>query len=94
MISLHDIAPRLATARDQLRTIAEERNRYEIWLADERLRLGRLVAHRELQLLRAGTRRNLRYVDKRAGKLEAAVHALESIERHQPTDDELLERAA
>lgn len=70
-MNLHDIAPRIARARDQY---LEERARIERerrHLADERLRLERLVAHRELEFLRAGAYRtgHRQHVKERSKKL-------------------------
>lgn len=78
MTRLADIAPRLARARDQL--LAERRIQEVERLAfiSERLRLERLVAHRELQFLRAHGRR---YAAERARKLAQARGALERLER-------------
>ncbi len=70
--SLHDIAPRLARARDQLREerrkerIARDRHRRESLKAE------RLVAHRELQLERANATGKGRYIMARRRKLRAA----------------------
>lgn len=78
---LADVAPRLARARDQHEArIAAERKRQRK-LAHERLRLERLIAHRELQLLRAGTTRSQWYVDVRARKLASAQRALARLEK-------------
>lgn len=77
MVSLHDIAPRIARARDgwvaEQARIARERAR----LDDALLRKQWLVDHRELQLLRAagspvGPQRKRRWVAARARKLEQA----------------------
>ena len=78
MTSLHDIAPRLARARDAWVTFERWRDRERLRLADQRLDLERLVAHRDLQLIRAGhaSRRRRRYLEERQAKLAAAQHAL------------------
>ena len=75
---LADIAPRLARARDQY--VAELRVREVERMAyiSERLRLERLVAHRELQFLRA---RGRRYTAERARKLADAQGALVRLEQ-------------
>lgn len=77
--SLHDVAPRLARARDawiveQILFAAEQRReaQREIRLATKRLKADRLLAHRELQALRAETTGNPQYVRQRLRKLEAA----------------------
>ena len=66
---LHDIAPRLARARDgllaQWAAEAVERRR----LADLTLHAEWLVAHRELQLIRAEATGRARYIVKRQEKL-------------------------
>lgn len=77
---LADIAPRLARARDQIleeRRLARERRRR---LIDDRLRLDRLVAHRELQYIRALKTGRRRYMDTRARKLEEARAARARLE--------------
>lgn len=73
--------PRLARARDQFvaereRAWQEERRR-----AAQQLELERLVAHRELQYLRAAATRNRRYAEARARKLAAAERDLERVRR-------------
>lgn len=81
MSRLAAIAPRLARAwADRLVELAEERDaRYD---ARERLIRARwLVAHRDLQLARAGHTRDLRYIARRAGKLAAARLELADAER-------------
>lgn len=70
--SLHDIAPRLARARDQL---VEERRRERAGrehIARLKLRAERNLAHRELQLARASAADNGRYIAERHRKLAAA----------------------
>lgn len=78
MISLHTIAPRLARARDAWIEFERQRDIERLRLADLRLDLERLVAHRDLQLIRAGLagRRRRRYLEQRQAKLTAAQHAL------------------
>jgi hypothetical protein len=80
MISLHDVAPRLARARDQ--HVAEVRERAQRRAEAETLRvnLDRLVAHRELQLLRAGATNDREYVARRSRKLAAAQRARARLE--------------
>jgi hypothetical protein len=74
---LADVAPRLARARDaratELIKEARERRRHTTRLME----LERLVAHRELQFLRAGATGSRKYVAGRARKLAAARRALE-----------------
>jgi hypothetical protein len=62
------VAPLLARAWDQDRVLDAERAH----LAGELLKLNRLVAHRELQAMRAGRLGKRRYIGKRAWKLERA----------------------
>lgn len=87
--SLHSICPRLARARDQLLALREAQHRRRIWIADERLKLERLVAHRELQLLRAGQTNDSRYIKRRQDKLDRAREDLRRLEH----DDRHLEAA-
>jgi hypothetical protein len=70
--SLHDVAPRLALARDQW--VEEQRVEAvrEMRLVNARLRADRLLAHRELQALRAGTTKSRSYVRQRYRKLDQA----------------------
>lgn len=72
MTTLATIAPRLAKAqRERMREIeaehAQEQHRQAMLL-----RAQRLVAHRELQLVRAGWTHSPRYIAERQRKLEAA----------------------
>jgi hypothetical protein len=78
--SLAEIAPRLARARDQL--VAERRLDGRRRLHVRRLLLDaeRLVAHRELQLIRAGRTRDPGYIARRQRKLEAARKALKRLQ--------------
>lgn len=83
-VSLHDIAPRLARARDGLieeRRVARlARERF----SEEKLRLERLLAHRELQLARAYVTDSGRYIAARQGKLREAKGLLaRHIARHE-----------
>ena len=79
-MKLSDIAPRLGRARDQIleerRTVRERRRR----LIADRLRLDQLVAHRELQYVRALKTGRRRYMDTRARKLEEARAARARLE--------------
>lgn len=76
MSALASIAPRLARARDQrvseLRAIERRRRIAQGQL----LGVERLVAHRELQLVRAQATGNGRYIAARHRKLAAAERAL------------------
>lgn len=80
---LADIAPRLAAARDAWVAADLERDRRRRDLIATRLRLERLVGHRELQLIRSGARRvavrDQRYMQKRVAKLKAARGALATV---------------
>jgi hypothetical protein len=53
------------------------------WLAGEQHQLEKLIAHRELQLLRAGNTGDRRYVNRRADKLERARGRLEQVRRER-----------
>ncbi len=79
--SLYQVAPRLAKARDErreeLRVAAVRRRR----VADLILKAERLVAHRDLQLVRAYDTRSSRYIAERQRKLKAAQSQLEHL-RH------------
>lgn len=77
---LADIAPRLALARDQYLAERAEIARRERARATARLRLERLIAHRELQLIRAGARGSRRYLEVRQRKLDSARRALGRLE--------------
>lgn len=79
---LATIAPRLALAyrqrRDEL--VAERIARHH---ARERLQRAEwLVAHRELQALRAGHTGSRRYIKRRTDKLERARRELAAAQRH------------
>ena len=78
-VSLHDIAPRLARARDLLvAVLRRERAERLGWLKRE-LKLESLVAHRELQLVRALNTGDGRYIKTRRRKLVQAQKALAKI---------------
>jgi hypothetical protein len=75
-VSLHDIAPRLARARDayiveQIRLRTARRR-----LRHDQLAAERLVAHRELQLVRAQATGRGPYIAQRQRKLAAAQREL------------------
>lgn len=77
---LSDVAPRLARARDQL---VERRRleRKERTLARNAVyNVERLIAHRELQLVRAQRTGNARYIGERHRKLVAAKRALPRVQ--------------
>lgn len=79
--TLSTIAPRLARARDQrvVELIGERRERLYV------LRLLQhtewRVAHRELQLARAGSTGNARYIGERSRKLARAQRELRQVQR-------------
>lgn len=73
--------PRLALARDQHNAWHAEREQRLHKLTSTRHRLERLVAHRELQLLRAGAKNKRPYVAKRAAKLADAQASLAAVTR-------------
>lgn len=79
MGTLAEIAPGLAHSRDQIvgRRHLEGRrklNHRRLLLAAERL-----VAHRELQLIRAGNGHGPRYIAERQRKLDAAQYQLDRL---------------
>lgn len=82
-MALAEMAPRLAAARDAWIRWDLERDSRRRALVAQRLRLERLVAHRELQLIRSGARnvavRDARYMQKRVAKLRAAESALAAV---------------
>lgn len=76
---LRENCPRLYWAATEQRQLLVGRERRARQKRRQLENLERLVAHRELQLLRAGTTRDRRYVDARAAKLAAADHALKHV---------------
>lgn len=68
-MKLADVCPRLARARDQYLAERAARAARLRRLAREQHRTERLLAHRELQLIRAGATNDGRYVKRRADKL-------------------------
>lgn len=79
---LASIAPRLALAHRQRRNelLAERAERRRA--RAELLALERLVAHRELQLVRAGFRDDGRYIARRTHKLARARQDLARLQAH------------
>ena len=71
--------PRLYRAWQSHLRILELRSRRERSLTSELLRLERLEAHRDLQLLRAGATNRRGYVASRGRKLAAAERGLERV---------------
>jgi hypothetical protein len=80
--SLHDIAPRLAAARDQLLADRAHARARHHWLVHRVSHLEALVAHRDLQLIRAMHTRDGRYIARRQTKLKHAQEELERRRRH------------
>lgn len=83
--SLHQVAPRLARAREQRReelrvASAERRHVLQLLLAAERC-----VAHRELQLQRAFVTGNGKYIAERFRKLSQAQRELERLQKRHAT---------
>lgn len=76
---LETVCPRLALARDQHNELVLRRRRHERRVRDERHRIERLIAHRELQLQRAFAAGGRRYIAERQRKLEQATAALERL---------------
>jgi len=75
------IAPRLGLARDQFLAEREALAKAQRRRANALLRLQWLVAHRELQLLRAGATDKRRYIATREKKLAAARRELDELLR-------------
>lgn len=70
--SIYTIAPRLALAMDQRRAeLAAARSELKV-ARYRREQLDRLIIHRELQLLRAGSTGDRRDIKRRADKLQKA----------------------
>lgn len=74
-MNLADIAPRLALARDQWDAECKRAHARRLRREARLLHLEWLVAHRELQLLRAGATGRRAYIAARQRKLDAAVRA-------------------
>lgn len=77
--TLAEIAPRLARARTQFVEERRVRRRELTRARTDLLRAERLLAHRELQFIRAGARRSRRYLDLRAAKLQDAERLVERL---------------
>ena len=77
------VAPRLALAHKQRKE--EIRLADRAWYKSEsrRVELDRLVAHRELQLVRAYSRNSARYVITRQVKLDEAREALDRLMKNR-----------
>ena len=71
-VSLHDIAPRLARARDLLLEIRRRERRARRARREAELKAEWLLAHRELQLVRAQHTGDRRYIKRREHKLKQA----------------------
>lgn len=71
--SLHDIAPRLARARDQLVAERRQARKYRAWLRNCVLDAERILAHRELQVIRG---RRGKYIARRHRLVEEAKREL------------------
>lgn len=89
MTTLAQIAPRLALARDQFLAFERQRELTHLRLLDELLDAERILAHRDLQLVRSGAknhwrgghRAERRYLEERAAKLLAAEQRVARIRR-------------
>jgi hypothetical protein len=79
---LSDNAPRLARAHDEFSRLYDAEYRERLQLIDSIQRLEALVAHRDLEFLRAGARRHkspkdaARHLSRRQAKLDSASSAL------------------
>ena len=78
---LTENCPRLARAHAAQRQVLEARARREARKVEQVHELERVVAHRELQLLRAGSTGDGRYVKRRSDKLATARAALAHVRR-------------
>ena len=78
---LAENCPRLHRAVVARRAEVAEESRIDLEIAQNRLRLQRRVAHRELQLVRSYSTRDARYIAERQKKLLEAERALASFER-------------
>lgn len=76
---LADRCPRLGRARDDLLLRRDRFDREERRRTNRLLRAERLLAHRELQLIRAGFRNERRYVALRQRKLDAARRLVDQL---------------
>lgn len=78
---LAENCPRLHRATQQERAIARAREARRRAKSTQLLHLQRLVAHRELQLIRAEAKGQSRYIRVRRGKLDTALHALGHVQQ-------------
>lgn len=81
LLAAREVAPRLARAHDQVVAERAYRRFLRPWLTTEILETERLIAHRELQLIRAGRVGRRKYVDVRTTKLDEARSRLAGL-RH------------
>lgn len=83
--SLHQVAPRLAAARDHYAVSEREWDREHRRLLSRKCELERLVGHRDLQVVRSehkrASRENPRYMAYRLRKLDRARAELAAVER-------------
>jgi hypothetical protein len=77
VVSLHDIAPRLARARDSILWDRVRARRERGWLRDRVLDAERVLAHRELQLIRAGATGKRRDIRRRQRLLDEVRREVE-----------------
>ncbi len=80
-MKLHEIAPRLAQARGLLVEILRRERDERFRQRARELKAERLVAHRELQLVRAQMTGDRRYIARREDKLKRALRERARIER-------------
>ncbi len=81
MTTFERVAPRLALAHKQRKEEIRLADRARYKSESRRVELERLVAHRELQLVRAYSRNSARYVNERQRKLNEARGALSRLMR-------------
>jgi len=79
-VRLADIAPRLARARDAHEAMCAAQRKGRIEKLHRVLAKERLVAHRELQLIRAMNTGDQRYIVRREWKLKQARRELREVQ--------------
>ena len=91
--SLRDVAPRLARARDELVWERAQARRERRWLRSRVLDAERVLAHRDLQLIRACATGKRRQIRRRQRLLDEVRRELATY-RERLADAERQERAA
>lgn len=78
---LREHCPRLALARDQRAAEMRRERQARREIRRQMLAAEQMVAHRELQLVRAQATGDRRYIDRRTNKLDAGRRQLERLRR-------------